>query len=149
VRRQRGRQVAPCGHNSTVGQRFLRPVLRDGQQRRSTPRSGLAADGPVLMVLAEGPAVCTARRARPGRPRPSRWPRTKPGSAGRRARPRTAPRSARCRHWGGPGAMPRHAPAARNHSLPSSPRHGPALPCADRPNLRMRPLSTRKPPAGR
>jgi hypothetical protein len=30
VRRQRGRQVAPCGHASTVGQRFLRLVLRDG-----------------------------------------------------------------------------------------------------------------------
>jgi hypothetical protein len=26
VRRQRGRQVAPCGHTSTVGQRFLRLV---------------------------------------------------------------------------------------------------------------------------
>jgi hypothetical protein len=31
VRRQRGRQVAPCGHASTVGQRFLRLVL----ERRS------------------------------------------------------------------------------------------------------------------
>jgi hypothetical protein len=31
VRRQSGRQVAPCGHASTVGQRFLRLVLRDDQ----------------------------------------------------------------------------------------------------------------------
>ena len=31
VRRQRGRQVAPCGHTSTVGQLFLRLVLRDDQ----------------------------------------------------------------------------------------------------------------------
>ena len=29
VRRRRWRQVAPCGHTSTVGQRFLRLVLRD------------------------------------------------------------------------------------------------------------------------
>jgi hypothetical protein len=33
VRRQRGRQVAPCGHASTVGQRFLRLVLRDDQEQ--------------------------------------------------------------------------------------------------------------------
>ncbi len=32
VRRQRGRQVAPCGHTSTVGQRFLWLVLRDDQE---------------------------------------------------------------------------------------------------------------------
>jgi hypothetical protein len=32
VRRQRGRQVAPSGHASTVGQRFLRLVLRDDQR---------------------------------------------------------------------------------------------------------------------
>ena len=31
VRRQRGRQLAPCGHASTVGQRFLRLVPRDDQ----------------------------------------------------------------------------------------------------------------------
>jgi hypothetical protein len=30
VRRRRGRQVAPCGHASTVGQRFPWLVLRDG-----------------------------------------------------------------------------------------------------------------------
>ena len=35
VRRQRGRQVAPCGHASTVGQRFLRLVPRDDQEERS------------------------------------------------------------------------------------------------------------------
>jgi hypothetical protein len=29
VRRQRGRQVAPCCHTSTVGQRFPRLVLRE------------------------------------------------------------------------------------------------------------------------
>jgi hypothetical protein len=29
VRRQRWRQVAPCGHESTVGQRILQLVLRD------------------------------------------------------------------------------------------------------------------------
>ena len=34
VRRRRGRQVAPCGHPSTVGQRFPRLVLRDHQQER-------------------------------------------------------------------------------------------------------------------
>jgi len=32
VRRQRGRQVAPCGHTSTVRQRFLRLELRDDQE---------------------------------------------------------------------------------------------------------------------
>jgi len=31
MRRQRGRQVAPCGHASTVGQRFPRLVRRDDQ----------------------------------------------------------------------------------------------------------------------
>ena len=40
VRRQRGRQVAPCCHTSTVGQRFPRLVLRDDS------RSG--AEHPVL-----------------------------------------------------------------------------------------------------
>jgi hypothetical protein len=34
VRWQCGRQVAPCGHSSTVGQRFVRLVLRDEQQER-------------------------------------------------------------------------------------------------------------------
>jgi hypothetical protein len=34
VLRQRGRQVAPCGHASTVGQLFLRLVLRDDQEER-------------------------------------------------------------------------------------------------------------------
>jgi hypothetical protein len=34
VRRQRGRQVAPCGHASTVGQRFLRLVR--GRRSRSS-----------------------------------------------------------------------------------------------------------------
>ena len=37
VRRQRGRQVAPCGHSSTVGQRFPHLVLRDDHQERRRP----------------------------------------------------------------------------------------------------------------
>jgi hypothetical protein len=32
VRRQCGRQVAPCGHTSTVGQRFLRLVPQDDRE---------------------------------------------------------------------------------------------------------------------
>jgi|SoiMethySBSTD1v2_1073268.scaffolds.fasta_scaffold116300_4 hypothetical protein len=43
VRRQRGRQVAPCGHVSTVRQRFLRLVPRDHQKqprRTSSPAPG-------------------------------------------------------------------------------------------------------------
>jgi hypothetical protein len=46
VRRQRGRQVAPCCHTSTVGQRFPRLVLRDDS------RSG--AEHPVLDLVAAG-----------------------------------------------------------------------------------------------
>jgi hypothetical protein len=47
VRRQRGRQVAPCGHASTVGQRFLRLVLRDDQEeRRRTSSPALAGRTP-------------------------------------------------------------------------------------------------------
>ena len=43
VRRQRGRQVAPCGHASTVGQRFPQLVLRDDQQeQRRTSSPALA-----------------------------------------------------------------------------------------------------------
>jgi len=43
VRRQRGRQVAPCGHTSTIGQRLLRLVLPDDQQeRRRTCGSGVS-----------------------------------------------------------------------------------------------------------
>jgi hypothetical protein len=34
MRRQRGGQVAPCGHVSTVRQRFLRLVLRDVREER-------------------------------------------------------------------------------------------------------------------
>jgi hypothetical protein len=40
VRWQRGRQVAPCGHSSTVGQRFVRLVLRDDQQDRRRSLAG-------------------------------------------------------------------------------------------------------------
>ena len=47
VRRRRGRQVAPRGHTSTVGQRFLRLVLRD--DRRSD------AEHPVRHRLGEPP----------------------------------------------------------------------------------------------
>ncbi len=39
VRRQRGRQAAPCGHASTVGQRFLRLVPRDDEQERRSRTS--------------------------------------------------------------------------------------------------------------
>ena len=42
VRWQRGRQVAPCGHTSTVGQRFVRLVLRDDQQERRWSLPGRA-----------------------------------------------------------------------------------------------------------
>jgi hypothetical protein len=38
VRRQRGRQVAPCGHASTVGQRFLRLVLQMTRSSRDPRR---------------------------------------------------------------------------------------------------------------
>ena len=49
VWRQRGRQAAPCGHASTVGQRFVRLVLRDDQEeRRRTSSSALA--GRILSV---------------------------------------------------------------------------------------------------
>jgi hypothetical protein len=34
VWRQRGRQVAPCAHTSTVGQRLVRLVRRDVQEER-------------------------------------------------------------------------------------------------------------------
>ena len=53
VRRQRGRQVAPRGHASTVGQRFPRPVLPDDQeQRRGTSSPALAGRTPVPTVAA-------------------------------------------------------------------------------------------------
>ena len=39
VRRQRGRQIAPCGHMSTVGQRFLRLVSRDDREERRPCRA--------------------------------------------------------------------------------------------------------------
>jgi len=43
VRRQRGRQVAPCGHTSTVGQRFPRSACRGGLYRsHSARRAGRA-----------------------------------------------------------------------------------------------------------
>jgi hypothetical protein len=37
MRRQRGRQAAPCGHKSTVGQRFLRLVPGDDLEERRSP----------------------------------------------------------------------------------------------------------------
>jgi hypothetical protein len=42
VRRQRVRQVAPCGHASTVGQRFLRLV-----PPRSVTATQLPGQGPL------------------------------------------------------------------------------------------------------
>jgi hypothetical protein len=69
VRRQRGRQVAPCGHTSTVGQRFLRLVPRDDQEGaaqniqsgtgRANPWAALAQ---VDLTLVDGTVV----PARPG-----------------------------------------------------------------------------------
>jgi len=59
VRRQRGRQVAPCGHASTVGQRFLRLVPRDDQEERRRTSS------PALAGRTPGPSAAVARRIRP------------------------------------------------------------------------------------
>ena len=76
VRRQRGRQVAPCGHASTVGQRFLRLVLRDDQEeRRRTSSPALAGRTPCPYgsgarsggyVLAFCPGPVTRRLGRLG-----------------------------------------------------------------------------------
>ncbi len=89
VRRQRGRQVAPRGHASTVGQRFLRLVPRDDQQgaaQNISPREG--AGNPSSASVRR-----PARRPRgqwrgcPARPRsaPGRsWPPRTAGSARRR-----------------------------------------------------------------
>jgi hypothetical protein len=53
MRRQRGRQLAPCGHTSTVGQRFPRLVPRDDQEeRRRTYGPALAERTPVPTVAA-------------------------------------------------------------------------------------------------
>ncbi len=55
VRRQRGRQAAPCGHASTVRQRFLRLVPRDDQEeRRRTSSPALAERTAVRTVAAHG-----------------------------------------------------------------------------------------------
>ncbi len=62
--RQRGRQVAPCCHPSTVGQRFLRLVLRDDQEeRRRTSSPALAGRTPVRTVAAHATADTCAPRA--------------------------------------------------------------------------------------
>jgi hypothetical protein len=53
VRRQRGRQVAPSGHTSTVGQRFPRLVRRDDQEERR--RTSSPALGAALMDARDGP----------------------------------------------------------------------------------------------
>lgn len=51
VRRRRGRQVAPRGHTSTVGQRLLRLVLGDDQEeRRRTSMSGTGWTTPELAL---------------------------------------------------------------------------------------------------
>jgi hypothetical protein len=52
MRRRRGRQVAPCGHTSTVGQRFLRLVLRDDQEERR--RTALTGEVPGCEVERSG-----------------------------------------------------------------------------------------------
>jgi len=59
VRRQRGRQVAPCSHTSTVGQRFLRLVRRDDQEERRTS-SQVSCRGRSLRVAV--PASLRGRR---------------------------------------------------------------------------------------
>jgi hypothetical protein len=61
VRRQRGRQVAPCGHASTVGQRFLRLVPRDDQvKRHRTSSPALAGRTPIHTVAAHVTAALCA-----------------------------------------------------------------------------------------
>ena len=65
VRRQRGRQVAPRGHASTVGQRFPRLVLRDDQQERQNIQSGTGWANPARMAAAH---VTAAVRAPPPSP---------------------------------------------------------------------------------
>jgi hypothetical protein len=53
VRRQRGRQVAPRSHTSTVGQRFPRLIPRDDQEeRRRTSSPARAGRTPVRRVAA-------------------------------------------------------------------------------------------------
>ena len=73
MRRRRGRQVAPCGHTSTVGQWFLRLVPRDDQEER--PRtSSPALAGRTPCPFGSGDAyLCnltyhSSHRARAGRP---------------------------------------------------------------------------------
>ena len=67
VRRRRWRQVAPCGHTSTVGQRFLRLVLRDRmpiaqreRKRESLFVFALKAQLGPLFLRATGAARCGA-----------------------------------------------------------------------------------------
>jgi hypothetical protein len=58
VWRQRGRQVAPCGHMSTVGQRSLRLVLRDDQSAgAAVPNIHVQhwLDNPARTVAGGGP----------------------------------------------------------------------------------------------
>ena len=52
VRRQRGRQVAPCGHTSTVGQRFLRLGVVVGEVAgQLAVGAGLGQEGLGLLPL--------------------------------------------------------------------------------------------------
>jgi hypothetical protein len=51
VRRQRGRQVAPCGHTSTVGQGFLQLVVRD--DRGEWPEGAATAGGRIARRAAD------------------------------------------------------------------------------------------------
>jgi hypothetical protein len=62
VRRQRGRQVAPCGHASTVGQRFLRLVLRDDQEERCSRRAPSCRCWPGLSHRAGSTTRRTGKR---------------------------------------------------------------------------------------
>jgi len=71
VRRQRGRQVAPCGHASTVRQRFPPLVVRDEQEdRRAQPwvTSGCRRRGNGGRLRCDAGVAITRRNSQ-------RWPR--------------------------------------------------------------------------
>ena len=97
VRRQRGRQLAPCGHTSTVGQRFSRLVLRDDQEeRRRTSSWALVGRTPVLGQGAVASTSTSACRC------------AGPGVASGPPRP-------------GPGRKPVASPSPRRHPAAASP----------------------------
>jgi hypothetical protein len=115
VRRQRGRQVAPCGHPSTVGQRFLRLVPRDDQEERRR------ISGPARAVAREPRMRTTAPRLSSGRRAPARTlglqrlPRTRP------ARPLNSRHPAR--HHGRAARLPQRRHPCPDH--PMTPQPGP------------------------